>query len=139
MAIWNNSTSDVEKDVKNDYSIQREPSPLTGEGHISQPEDGEHHSLKRGLQSRQVTMIAIGGAIGTGLIIGTGAALARAGCVAIIIAYNQSGVLLTMVMQPSFYPHRLHFRRTACVPRHGCSWRDGRMAPFCRWIQCLRN
>lgn len=30
---------------------------------------GEH--LHRGLSSRQVTMIAIGGAIGTGLIIGT--------------------------------------------------------------------
>jgi yeast amino acid transporter len=29
------------------------------------------HSLHRGLKSRQVAMIAIGGAIGTGLIIGT--------------------------------------------------------------------
>lgn len=33
-------------------------------------EDGSHH-LHRGLKSRQITMIAIGGAIGTGLIIGT--------------------------------------------------------------------
>jgi amino acid transporter len=30
-----------------------------------------HHHLHRGLKSRQVAMIAIGGAIGTGLIIGT--------------------------------------------------------------------
>lgn len=29
------------------------------------------HHLHRGLSSRQITMIAIGGAIGTGLIIGT--------------------------------------------------------------------
>jgi amino acid transporter len=29
------------------------------------------HNLHRGLKSRQVAMIAIGGAIGTGLIIGT--------------------------------------------------------------------
>lgn len=41
----------------------------------------EHGSLHRGLKSRHITMIAIGGAIGTGLIIGTGSALARAGCV----------------------------------------------------------
>lgn len=33
-------------------------------------EDSGHH-LHRGLKSRQITMIAIGGAIGTGLIIGT--------------------------------------------------------------------
>jgi len=39
----------------------------------------EHTSLHRGLKARHITMIAIGGAIGTGLIIGTGAALARAG------------------------------------------------------------
>lgn len=33
-------------------------------------DDGGHH-LHRGLKARQITMIAIGGAIGTGLIIGT--------------------------------------------------------------------
>ena len=33
--------------------------------------DDPHHSLHRGLKSRQISMIAIGGAIGTGLIIGT--------------------------------------------------------------------
>jgi amino acid transporter len=33
--------------------------------------EDEHHHLHRGLKSRQITMIAIGGAIGTGLIIGT--------------------------------------------------------------------
>lgn len=34
--------------------------------------DGDSsHNLHRGLKSRQITMIAIGGAIGTGLIIGT--------------------------------------------------------------------
>jgi hypothetical protein len=34
-------------------------------------EEDPHHHLHRGLKSRQITMIAIGGAIGTGLIIGT--------------------------------------------------------------------
>jgi yeast amino acid transporter len=34
-------------------------------------EEDSHHHLHRGLKSRQIAMIAIGGAIGTGLIIGT--------------------------------------------------------------------
>ena len=34
-------------------------------------QDDAKHNLHRGLKSRQITMIAIGGAIGTGLIIGT--------------------------------------------------------------------
>lgn len=34
-------------------------------------EEDNHHHLHRGLKARQITMIAIGGAIGTGLIIGT--------------------------------------------------------------------
>jgi len=41
---------------------------------ISSPqtfEEDVHHHLHRGLKARQITMIAIGGAIGTGLIIGT--------------------------------------------------------------------
>jgi amino acid transporter len=42
-------------------------------------ESQPHVDLHRGLKSRHITMIAIGGAIGTGLIIGTGGALAKAG------------------------------------------------------------
>lgn len=34
-------------------------------------QEDQNHQLHRGLKSRQITMIAIGGAIGTGLIIGT--------------------------------------------------------------------
>lgn len=81
MAITSrHSSSDVEAAEKNDYSVRREPSPLTEEGHLTSPEN-EKQSLHRGLQSRQISMIALGGSIGTGLIIGTGSALARAGYV----------------------------------------------------------
>ncbi len=38
-------------------------------------EEDIHHHLHRGLKARQITMIAIGGAIGTGLIIGTSVCL----------------------------------------------------------------
>ncbi|KAI9886790.1 MAG: hypothetical protein M1823_001359 [Watsoniomyces obsoletus] len=58
----------------------------------------EHTSLHRGLHARHITMIAIGGAIGTGLIIGTGAALARAGPGSILISYSIVGFLVYLVM-----------------------------------------
>ncbi|KAL8640580.1 MAG: hypothetical protein Q9228_002510 [Teloschistes exilis] len=54
--------------------------------------------LHRGLRSRQITMIAIGGAIGTGLIIGTGSALAKAGPLSILISYTLVGFVVYMVM-----------------------------------------
>ncbi|OQN96729.1 hypothetical protein B0A48_17153 [Cryoendolithus antarcticus] len=66
-------------------------------GGLSDPRD-QSHSLHRGLSSRQISMIAIGGAIGTGLIIGTGSALANAGPAAIFISYSLVGVLVYAVM-----------------------------------------
>jgi hypothetical protein len=58
----------------------------TGDGPLNTDSDGvvvhaDHSHLHRGLKSRHITMIAIGGAIGTGLIIGTGKALAQSGYV----------------------------------------------------------
>ena len=50
------------------------------------------------MKARHITMIAIGGAIGTGLIIGTGAALARAGPGSVFIAYTFVGFLVFLVM-----------------------------------------
>jgi len=55
-------------------------------------------ALHRGLKARHITMIAIGGAIGTGLIIGTGVALARAGPGSIFIAYSIIGFVVFLVM-----------------------------------------
>lgn len=78
--------------------------------HESVPRDGEvlHNirgletspetSLHRGLQSRHITMIAIGGAIGTGLIIGTGKALAQAGPASVFISYTIIGFVVFLVM-----------------------------------------
>lgn len=40
-------------------------------GHEIDVHEDDSHALHRGLSARQITMIAIGGAIGTGLIIGT--------------------------------------------------------------------
>lgn len=43
-------------------------------------------------------MIAIGGAIGTGLIIGTGTALVNTGPASIVISYSIVGLLVYVVM-----------------------------------------
>ena len=56
------------------------------------------HELKRDLKARHITMIAIGGALGTGLIIGSGSALATAGPAAVFIAYIFVGLVVYMVM-----------------------------------------
>lgn len=75
MATFNtyDGSSDSSPDRKNNYS---EPKPyqqnvdVAAEYHENSQDDSHHH-LHRGLKARQITMIAIGGAIGTGLIIGT--------------------------------------------------------------------
>lgn len=47
-----------------------DPNVARSNGDEEEEVDNNHH-LHRNLSSRQITMIAIGGAIGTGLIIGT--------------------------------------------------------------------
>jgi amino acid transporter len=49
--------------------------------------------LQRQLKSRHSSMLALGGAIGTGLLLGSGTGLARAGPVGLLIAYTWVGSL----------------------------------------------
>ncbi|KAI1437714.1 amino acid permease [Xylaria sp. CBS 124048] len=67
-------------------------------GHIRGIETSAETSLHRGLKARHISMIAIGGAIGTGLIIGTGQALAQAGPAAVLISYTIMGSVVFLVM-----------------------------------------
>lgn len=71
--------------------------PVDDPNRIADPTDPAH-SLHRGLSARQVSMIAIGGAIGTGLIIGTGQALVNSGPASILISYSITGLLCYTVM-----------------------------------------
>ncbi|KAM0282163.1 hypothetical protein ACHAQH_003203 [Verticillium albo-atrum] len=66
--------------------------------HIRGLETTPETQLHKGLKARHITMIAIGGAIGTGLIIGTGKALAQAGPGSIFISYTLVGFVVFLVM-----------------------------------------
>ncbi|RSR99850.1 amino acid permease [Streptomyces sp. WAC00469] len=55
-------------------------------------------SLSHGLKQRHLSMIALGGVIGAGLFVGSGAGIAAAGP-SIIVAYSLSGILVMLVMR----------------------------------------
>ena len=68
----------------------------------------EDNNMKRGLKSRHISMIAIGGAIGTGLF-ATGSVVSQAGPGGAILAYLLIGIMLYFLMSSigelaTFYP-----------------------------------
>ncbi|MER5522808.1 amino acid permease, partial [Streptomyces sp. NPDC002763] len=67
---------------------------MTSEKVTTTPEEG----YERGLGSRQVQMIAIGGAIGVGLFLGAGANIAKAGP-SLILMYALAGVIIFFIMR----------------------------------------
>lgn len=54
--------------------------------------------LKRGLGSRQISMISIGGSIGTGLFVASGASIANAGPGGALVAYAIIGFMVYLLM-----------------------------------------
>lgn len=54
--------------------------------------------LKRAMSTRHLVMLSLGGAIGTGLFLGSGEVIAQTGPVAAIIAYVLGGLIAYMVM-----------------------------------------
>ena len=60
---------------------------------------GEARELHRGIGTRQLSMIAIGGAIGTGLFFASGGAIAQAGPGGALLAYATMGVAVYCMMQ----------------------------------------
>lgn len=86
--IHRHSGGSSNEDAPPAYDVEKHGEPkgdyLATSGEVATDGNGvavhsDHAHLHRGLKSRHITMIAIGGAIGTGLIIGTGKALAQAG------------------------------------------------------------
>ena len=57
-----------------------------------------HHSLQRGLKARHIQMIALGGTIGTGLFMSSGASIATGGPGGALVSYGLTGILVYCVM-----------------------------------------
>ncbi|KAK3935078.1 amino acid permease/ SLC12A domain-containing protein [Diplogelasinospora grovesii] len=55
--------------------------------------------VARGLKSRHVQFIALGGTIGTGLFLGIGSALTRAGPLSVLLGYTFTGIAVFAMMQ----------------------------------------
>lgn len=55
--------------------------------------------VQRGLKSRHIQFIALGGTIGTGLFLGIGTAFAHAGPVSVLLGYTITGVAVFGMMQ----------------------------------------
>ncbi|OAP64679.1 hypothetical protein AYL99_00651 [Fonsecaea erecta] len=92
------SSSSPDADVAEKQTREETLSPIESQRGIDGVENERSTRLHRGLKARHITMIAIGGAIGTGLIIGTGKALAQAGPGSIFISYTIVGFLVYLVM-----------------------------------------
>ncbi|WP_263170457.1 amino acid permease [Streptomyces sp. SCSIO ZS0520] len=64
----------------------------------SEPHASAQPALSHGLKQRHLSMIALGGVIGAGLFVGSGAGIASAGP-SIVLAFAASGLLVTLVMR----------------------------------------
>ncbi|MCJ1254926.1 hypothetical protein MMC24_002742 [Lignoscripta atroalba] len=59
----------------------------------------EYGYVSRGLKSRHIQFIALGGTIGTGLFLGIGRALTQAGPLSLLLGYTFTGVAIFAMMQ----------------------------------------
>ena len=60
--------------------------------------DNSNDQVKRGLKSRHVSMIALGGCIGTGLFVASGSAISTAGPGGALVAYGLMGMMVYFLM-----------------------------------------
>jgi S-methylmethionine transporter len=62
------------------------------------PASGDSPSLKRAMTTRHLIMLSLGGAIGTGLFMGSGEVISQAGPLGAVLAYIIGGLIAYMVM-----------------------------------------
>ncbi|PPJ53594.1 hypothetical protein CBER1_00396 [Cercospora berteroae] len=99
-------------DGKKEYNIEHGPAPdYAGErtadvafgeakalyGDIQDAE--QYGYVARGLKSRHIQFIALGGTIGTGLFLGIGKAFAQAGPLSVLLGYSITGIAIYFMMQ----------------------------------------
>ena len=88
----------MEKADKSSQDVYDDPTAMHRtmsdvEGEVQAPDH-----LHRDFKERHVSMIAVAGAIGTGLIIGSGTGLVRGGPASLLIAYTIIGAVVYFVM-----------------------------------------
>lgn len=59
---------------------------------------GNSGHMKRTLQTRHLSMIALGGSIGTGMMIASGSAISTAGPGGALVAYSMMGIMVYFLM-----------------------------------------
>ncbi|TGJ84597.1 hypothetical protein E0Z10_g4164 [Xylaria hypoxylon] len=74
-------------------TLDRSASAIAGEVNLARG-----HQLERGLKSRHIQFLALGGAIGTGLFVGSGQILATVGPAPLFMAYLSMMVVVWVVM-----------------------------------------
>ena len=93
MAYSKNSVSDIETTIET-WSSQN----LSGSSQDHQDFD-PHSGVKRGLKTRHLSMMALAGIIGPGLLVGAGGALASGGPAALLIGFGVIGIIAFSIMQ----------------------------------------
>lgn len=92
---------DVSSKIEESTSGLNDIEPLDSNRSILVDQNGQHTDeqvLKRDFKARQVSMMAVASALGTGLIIGSGTALKRGGPASLFIGYTFTGSLLMVVL-----------------------------------------
>ncbi|KAG5918386.1 hypothetical protein E4U53_004100 [Claviceps sorghi] len=73
----------------------RSSGSVSGEGRSIDPDSG----VKRGLKNRHLSMMALAGIIGPGLLVGSGGALSNGGPASLLIGFGVIGIIAFSIMQ----------------------------------------
>lgn len=84
--------------VSLEYQISKVAGGDGKQGIVEYVDEKPEKTLKRGMKMRHIQLIALGGAIGTGLFVGSGAALALTGPGALLLSYIVLSVVVWFVM-----------------------------------------
>ncbi|GAA6048096.1 hypothetical protein JCM3770_000189 [Rhodotorula araucariae] len=90
------SVTDRSSTRASDKDVEKQQEVYAGRAAVGTVGEGQH--LQRKMTSRHVAMISIGGAIGTGLFLGTASALERGGPLGLLLGYSIMGTIVYAVM-----------------------------------------
>lgn len=93
--IESTTVGSQEKDTRRGSKAVGEAADLYGDIQTAE----QYGYVERGLKSRHIQFIALGGTIGTGLFLGIGSAFARAGPLSVLLGYAGTGVAIWAMMQ----------------------------------------